>query len=123
MKKVARVEKCPLDEEIQHNLINACQANSDEVCGFITDDEDVLYVPNSHMEPHYNFHMGIQDIQEALEIICKINGQNVIGVFHTHKTNIPWPSPTDIVGWPNPDLCWRYWIATNHEVIEWRLAR
>jgi proteasome lid subunit RPN8/RPN11 len=121
MKKVVRLEKCPLDEEIQHHLIMGCRGSRDEVCGFVTDSEDVLYVPNSHAEPHFNFYMDIEDIQEALDIICKINGQNVIGVFHTHPTNVPWPSPVDLAGWPNPDLRWRYWIATNHEVVEWSL--
>jgi proteasome lid subunit RPN8/RPN11 len=123
MKKVERLQKCPLDEEIQRNIISACQTNRDEVCGFVTDAEDVLYVPNSHTEPHFNFYMDIQDIQEALDIICKVNQQNVIGIFHTHPSNIPWPSPVDLSGWPNPDLLWRYWIATNHEVVEWSLCR
>ena len=123
MNKVARVEKCKIDPEIQESLMRGCRANRDEVCGFITDDEDILYVPNTHLDPHHNFCMDIEDIQEALAIICKVNNQNVVGVFHSHPTNIPWPSPVDISGWPNPDLRWRYWIATNHEVIEWRLPR
>jgi proteasome lid subunit RPN8/RPN11 len=124
-KKVVRVEnpRDPLDEAILDNMVSGCRANRDEVCGFITDAEDILYVPNSHMEPHFNFYMAIEDIQEALQIICKINQQNVIGVFHTHVNNVPWPTPIDLAGWPNPDLRWRYWIATNHEVIEWSLPR
>lgn len=121
--RVQRLEKCPLDSDLAYSMTTACAANPRELCGFITDDGGILYVPNTHKEPEYNFHMDIKDIQEALEIICKINGQNVIGVFHTHHTNIPWPSPMDIAGWPNPDLGWRYWIATNHEVVEWGLTR
>ena len=120
---VTRMNKCPLDEQLQHSMIMGCRANGDEVCGFITDDEDILYVPNTHREPHRNFHMAIEDIQEALDIICKINHNSVIGVFHTHPNNVPWPTPIDIRGWPNPDLLWRYWIATNHEVIEWSKPR
>jgi proteasome lid subunit RPN8/RPN11 len=121
--KVVRLEKCPLDVEIKDRLISACQLNRDEVCGFITNDENVLFVPNSHVEPHYNFYMDIADIQEALDIIRKIGGSDVIGMFHTHPTNIPWPSPVDIAGWPNLSLQWRYWIVTNHEVIEWGKPR
>jgi proteasome lid subunit RPN8/RPN11 len=67
--------------------------------------------------------MAIEDIQEALNEVCKINGDSVLGVFHTHPNDVPWPTPGDISGWPNPDLEWRYWIATNHEVIEWSKGR
>ena len=123
MQKVQRLSKCPLDADLAYSMVKNCESNKDEVCGFITNDGGILYVPNTHKEPHFNFHMDIGDIQEALNIICKINESSVMGVFHTHPTNVPWPSPVDINGWPNPDLGWRYWIATNHEVIEWGLGR
>lgn len=123
--QVRRIQrpKFPLDPQIIENMISGCRANRDEVCGFITVNQDILYVPNSHIDPHFNFYMDIEDIQEALQIICKINNDSVVGVFHSHPTNIPWPSPVDINGWPNPDLRWRYWIATNHEVVEWCKTR
>ena len=120
---VVRLEKCPLDPEIQSHLIAACKANKDEVCGFVTDDENIVYVPNSHLEPHYNFFMNNEDISAALDIVNKVYSGNIIGIFHTHHNNIPWPTPEDIAGWPQRTLPWRYWIATNYEVIEWAKLR
>lgn len=123
--KVARVDhpREPLDDETISHMVSGCRANRDEVCGFITLNGDIVYVPNSHKEPHMNFYMAIEDIQEALNEICNVKYDTVFGVFHTHPNNVPWPTPIDINGWPNPDLEWRYWIATHHEVIEWSKAR
>lgn len=122
---VVRVEHPlnPLSNELLAEMVDACRCNSDEVCGLITNQNDVLYVPNSHVEPRYNFYMENEDMREALHEIVQVQQSVVLGVFHTHHTNIPWPSPVDINGWPNPQLRWRYWIATQHEVIEWRLTR
>ena len=123
--KVRRVDvpKVKLKPAVAGELIEACRKNRDEVCGLITDQQEILYVPNTHAEPRFNFYMSIEHLRENIFEIAQVKGQRVIGVFHTHHTNIPWPSPVDINGWPNPNLGWRYWIVTQHEVVEWAKDR
>lgn len=125
MSKVVRVQDSPnpLDPEVRSQLVMTCKANREEICGLISNQQGILYVPNSHKEPRFNFYMTLDDLRAALFEIQQIEEQKVIGVFHTHPTNVPWPSPEDISGWPNLALGWRYWIATNHEVVEWSLPR
>ena len=120
-KKVERVNFSfdPLDEDARKLLIELCRGNRDEVCGFVGEGGGIFMVPNSHPEPRFNFRMQDDLVAPMLEEICKIRGSSVIGVFHTHPTNIPWPSPMDLAGWPNKTLGWRYWIVTKHDVVEW----
>ena len=109
----------PLEEELRHQLIDECLTNSDEVCGFISAAMEYYPIANSHPEPHANFHMQDDLVAPTLQEICKINESRVIGIFHTHPNNVPWPSPMDLAGWPNKALGWRYWIVTKHDVVEW----
>ena len=111
-----------LFESVQHELISQCLANRNERCGLITiEEQEVIYVENIHHEPTHNFLMSQEDFDSALRAIYKEREDKVLGIFHTHPNNVPWPTPRDLAGWPNPALGWRYWIATGHEVIEWRL--
>lgn len=121
-RRVERVWHLPLDKQIQDLLTAGCLNSNKERCGFITDDEDIFYVDNVHEEPRHNFLMCPFDFETVVSEIYDIRLTRIIGIFHTHPNNVVWPSPRDLVGWPNPELKWRYWIVTNDQVIEWELA-
>jgi proteasome lid subunit RPN8/RPN11 len=104
----------------RHDLILLCQRNREEICGFLTDKEEIFLVKNSHAEPRYNYHMSIEDGQKVVDEIYQLRKSKIMGIFHTHPNNQPWPSPRDLVGWPKRQLGWRYWIATHKELIEWQ---
>ena len=103
------------------DLISLCQKNSEETCGFLTFQEDIFLVKNSHVQPQFNFYMDEESFKETVHEIYQIKKSKIMGIFHTHPNNQPWPSPRDIAGWPNRALNWRYWIATRKELIEWEL--
>jgi proteasome lid subunit RPN8/RPN11 len=104
------------------SLINLCKNSKLELCGFITQREKIVLVTNVHGEPSHNFYMDHQSLKQALCEIYEENQDKILGIFHTHPNNQPWPSPRDIVGWPNIELGWRYFIVTNKEVLEWELV-
>jgi proteasome lid subunit RPN8/RPN11 len=112
----------PLDIQVAEILTASCRSTNKERCGFITQDEDIFYVYNIHKEPTHNFLMDSKDFQNVIAEIYEDRQTRIVGIFHTHPNNVPWPTPRDLVGWPNPALGWRYWIVTGSEVIEWRLT-
>ena len=122
-RKVERIwhPETPLFEAVQSELTLMCFTNKEEVCGFISEDQDIYYVDNAHEEPTHNFLLDQDSFEAVIRDIYEFHQSRVMGVFHTHPNQLPWPSPRDIVGWPNPELGWRYWIATNMEVTEWAL--
>lgn len=111
-----------VDEAIEKELVASCNNSNKERCGFLTEDQDIFYVDNVHAVPQYNFLMDADDLARVVNEIYDIRQTRILGVFHTHPNNVPWPTPRDLVGWPNTQLGWRYWIVTNSEVIEWRLV-
>lgn len=128
-RSVARINSTGMmTDEVSKRLILDCHTSSKERCGFIFSDGEIYYITNVHAEPHANFFMDQGEILEAVEYLEECNNvskskKSILGVFHTHPNNTPWPSPRDIVGWPNPELEFRYWIVTNYEVIEWQLVQ
>lgn len=112
----------PILESVQNELVGICNRFSDEQCGVISSEWNVYPVSNVHLKPRFNFLMDELEFREIIRQIYDVREERVLGIFHTHPNNVPWPSPRDIAGWPNPRLEWRYWIATNKEVIEWELA-
>jgi proteasome lid subunit RPN8/RPN11 len=111
-----------LDKSLIGLLTGSCLSSHKERCGFISEDEDIFYVNNVHEEPTHNFLMDADDFVTVVSEIYDIRQTSILGVFHTHPNNVPWPTPRDLVGWPNPMLGWRYWIVTNRSVIEWKLV-
>lgn len=111
-----------LDRQLHDMLTASCLSSHKERCGFITEDEDIWYVNNVHREPRHNFLMDSHDFVTVVSEIYDIRQTRIEGVFHTHPNDVPWPTPRDLVGWPNPALGWRYWIVTNGSVIEWKLV-
>ena len=112
----------PLFESTKQNLLLDWNREIVEQCGFIDSEQDIWYVKNMHEKPRTNFLMD--DIQTAniLDEIYTNLKRNVLGIFHTHPNGVPWPSPRDIVGWPNPKLGWRYFIVNGEDVLEWELV-
>lgn len=102
-----------------NSLKLAARKSFSEVCGFITNRYDIVYVKNSHPEPDANFIMDAIDYKRAIEQIY-VGEDKIIGVFHTHPGGSPHPSMNDIKGWPNEQLGWRYLIATPDEVYEYQ---
>jgi proteasome lid subunit RPN8/RPN11 len=121
-RKAERIWDVDLDQQIIDMLTASCLSSNKERCGFVVDDEDIFYVDNAHEEPTHNFLMDPIDLERVVSEIYDIRQARIIGVFHTHPNNVPWPTPRDLVGWPNPELGWRYWIVTATEVIEWQLT-
>jgi len=123
-KKAQRVwfTKTPLLEETQKNLLMDWNRGVTEQCGFIDSAQDVWYINNLHNNPRMNFLMDNVQAANTLEKIYNKLNRTVLGIFHTHPNNVPWPSPRDIVGWPNPRLKWRYFIVTSKDIIEWELV-
>lgn len=111
----------PLFESVHNELMMACISNSDEICGLISTDQELFYIENVHDEPSHNFFMSQEEYKMAVHEIFD-NQAEILGVFHTHPNATPWPTPRDLNGWPPFEMNWRYWIVTNKEVIEWRLA-
>ena len=117
-----RVFDQALEKQLHDMLTASCLSSNKERCGFISEDEDIFYVTNVHCEPRHNFLMDAADFETVVTEIYDIRQTRIEGVFHTHPNNVPWPTPRDLVGWPNPMLGWRYWIVTNTAVIEWKLV-
>jgi proteasome lid subunit RPN8/RPN11 len=116
------VSKKPMPTECRKLLIAGAQVHNNEVCGFITREWMIFPVHNVHLEPRHNYYFDIEDTNRVLAEIYGKYETEIIGQYHSHPNDVPWPSPRDLVGWPNPELNWRYWIVTNLEVIEWKLV-
>lgn len=112
----------PLFESTVNQLLLDWNREVVEQCGFIDDEQDIWYIPNIHEKPRANFLMDDQVATGVLENIYERQERKVLGIFHTHPNNVVWPSPRDIVGWPNSKLGWRYFIVTADEVLEWELG-
>ena len=113
----------PLFESTIKELLLDWGRKRTEQCGFIeAENQDLYYVDNIHQYPKMNFFFFFEQTELALERIYNTLESSVLGIFHTHPNNVPWPSPRDIVGWPNPQLNWRYFVVTSEEVLEWKLA-
>lgn len=112
----------PLFESTKNQLLLDWNREVIEQCGFIDSEQEIWYIPNVHEKPRANFLMDNQVATRVLENIYELDRRQVLGIFHTHPNNVPWPSPRDIVGWPNPKLKWRYFIVIDSEVVEWELS-
>jgi proteasome lid subunit RPN8/RPN11 len=111
-----------LSTDIQTILRDAASANyKKEICGLITERGKIWPIANVHESPRANFFFDKDNFIEAVDGIA-FQKDKIIGIWHTHPNGQPWPSPRDLVGWPNPALGWRYWIATPKEVLEWKLV-
>jgi proteasome lid subunit RPN8/RPN11 len=114
----------PLSPATRNRLILDCHTSKDELCGLLDIQQGIYYIENTHEIAESNFFFDKEEYEIAVNEIFENNpghDEPILGVWHTHPTNIPWPSPRDIRGWPAPALKWRYFIITNREVLEWRL--
>lgn len=121
-KRIWHHEK-PLFEATVEELLSNWGRGVTEQCGFIDTDHELWYVENVHEFPRANFLMDEGATTRTLEKIYASAGRGILGIFHTHPNGVTWPSPRDIVGWPNPRLGWRYFIVTGNDVVEWELTR
>jgi proteasome lid subunit RPN8/RPN11 len=112
----------PLLESVKNQLMLDWNRSGEEQCGFIDTEWEIHYVPNVHEVPRSNYLMEELETKNVLNWIYNVREEGVIGIFHTHPNNAPWPSARDIVGWPDLRLGWRYFIVLDHDVVEWRLV-
>ena len=111
----------PLFESTKEHLLEIWDEKPTEQCGFIDSEQNIWVVPNIHEKSRDNFLMHQAHMENAIKEIYIKDKNSILGIFHTHPNNLPWPSPRDIVGWPNPKLGWRYFIVTIDKVLEWEL--
>lgn len=104
--------------DLKHALCQVARTTDHEICGFITSRMSPFFVHNSHENPEHNFRMSDADVRRAIEIIS-VGDDQIIGMFHSHMDGTNYPSLTDIKGWPNPDLGWRYFIVNVRGVWEY----
>lgn len=124
-KKAEPVERplVPLFQDTIDTLLSHLEGHYNERCGFITEDmQEVVPVYNSHENPHSNFYMDTEDAQKNIDYIYEDRQTSILGIWHTHPNGYPWPSPRDIIGWPNQKLGWRYFLVSRGNVTEWRLV-
>lgn len=112
----------PLFESTIDELLEIWDNDPLEQCGFIDSEQQIWEIHNSHQKPRMNFLMETKQTQKTLEKIYNEHRRTVLGIFHTHPNGVTWPSPRDIVGWPNLKLGWRYFIVTGRDVAEWELV-
>lgn len=113
----------PLLDSTKKGLIKDCSMSDYESCGFIDTVQSYWFVPNVHHVPETNYLMDNQRAQDTIDLIYGNLGLEVLGIFHSHKNNLPWPSTRDLVGWPEPSILrWRYFVITDDDVIEWGLV-
>ncbi|AHZ95372.1 major capsid protein [Mycobacterium phage Damien] len=127
-RRVERVDdpKLQLCDFVRKQLLAIATKSKNEVCGLISVGDDATsqqidFVTNVHEFPRDNFYFDQDEFRQLIADLCR-NDRRIIGMFHSHPNGVPWPSPRDIVGWPNPGLRWRYWVITPTDVIEWRLV-
>lgn len=112
----------PMLESVRNELLDECFNFREERCGLITLEWDLITVKNGHEDPRNNFYFDIEDAQQAIDSVYTKYGSDILGIYHTHPNGYPWPSPRDLVGWPNPALRWRYFLVSRGDVTEWRLV-
>ena len=112
-----------LPQSTIEKLLSELDGHHMERCGFITNNFEIVRVQNVHTDPHNNFYMDEEDANECFQYIYEELKDHIIGIYHTHPNGYPWPSPRDIVGWPNLALNWRYFLVSRGNVTEWRLVR
>lgn len=112
----------PLEESTIEKLLVELESHWVERCGFIDSTETLWNVENSHERPHHNFYMTPSVVEDTIASIYDQFHLEILGIYHTHPNNYPWPSPRDIAGWPNQSLGWRYFLITRGCVTEWRLV-
>lgn len=119
--RAERVEFSDMPEITKSDLLTICQSHYRERCGLITTDWEIVGVENVHQNPEFNFYMDHDDFNQSLEYIFQETNRDVLGIWHTHPNNWPWPTPRDICGWPDLDVVdWRYFVITSSNVTEWR---
>lgn len=116
---VYAVEEIRLPYDLRYEMIRAAATSPHaEVCGFITSRMKMFLVENTADDRQNNFSMSLANQRRAIEIISA-SGEEIVGVFHSHPKGSPHPSNRDMLGWPNPDLNWRYWIVTPTGLFEY----
>lgn len=106
-----------LDEKTQTELrIRAYQNPHREVCGFITKSGIILDVENVATNPKDGFFMSPN---EQFNIMRLYKG-NILGMWHTHPSGIPFPSEQDRIGAEfGLPLDYWYWIVTTEHVYQY----
>lgn len=112
----------PLFESTVEELLEVADIYTNERCGFIDSEQNVYHISNVHAKPRMNFFMDEDEVENAVKEIYETRQNSILGIFHSHPNGLPWPSPRDIVGWPNPKLGWRYFLVVSGNVTEWKLV-
>lgn len=85
--------------------------------------EVVVPIPNIAAAPATRFEMSPRAMVEAITAFHRA-GQDVVGVYHSHPTSSPQPSPTDIAEATWPDALYLivgYAALANPEIGAWRI--
>lgn len=112
----------PLFESTVEHLLEIVDVYANERCGFIDQEQNIYTIQNVHAKPKMNFLMDQTQMEDVIKEIYQIEGSEILGIWHTHPNGYPWPSPRDIVGWPDERLGWRYFLITHGNVSEWEIV-
>lgn len=108
---------CDLPSEVQKKLTEMAVFSSEEVCGFITEDFQIVEIDNVSSDPMHGFVMNQHQMMEALGV------HKILATFHSHPGGRPWPSATDSENMTflyQQGCPWRYLIAVTAGVYEFR---
>ena len=98
--------------------VHAHSKPGEEVCGLITSDRGTLRVHQlRNISPTPSTHY-VADTAEALALI---GDEVLVGVYHSHIDMAPYPSPTDIAMWTDPDMVMAIYSVPAEELACYRI--
>lgn len=101
---------------IEELRIKAYQNPHREVCGFITKSQIIIDVENIADDPKHEFFMSPNSQYE----IMRTYKNNILGIWHTHPSGIPYPSEKDTLGAEfGLPLDYWYWVVTTEYVYQY----
>ena len=85
----------PVDPEVLTNLQKECTKSNKEICGIVSTNQEVFFIPNISKTPSNSFLMDQAQYFRALNSLSR-SGLGVLCLFHTHPGASPEPSEKDL---------------------------
>jgi len=85
----------PVDPEVISKLQKECSKSNKEICGIISVNQEVFFIPNVSKAPLNSFLMDQAQYFRTLNTLSR-SGLGVLCLFHTHPGASPEPSAVDL---------------------------